>query len=93
MREKYHRVPKIRENRVPRIREIGSLQIRTGFLTYSLKKPLQYCNIIMVHKLVNMYTKLSEPVTVQDVLLWASGAQNSRTTPFVPVSLPVGRRK
>jgi len=47
----------------------------------------------MVHKLVNMYTKLSEPVTVQDVLLWASGAQNSRTTPFVPVSLPVGRRK
>jgi len=38
IRENYHRVPKIRENRVPRIREIGSLQIQTGFLTISLKK-------------------------------------------------------
>jgi len=34
------KVPRIRENyhRVPRIREIGSLQIQTGFLTFSLKK-------------------------------------------------------
>jgi len=39
IRENYHRVPKIRENRVPRIREIGSLQIHTRFLTFSLKKP------------------------------------------------------
>jgi len=38
IRENYHRVPKIRENRVPRIREIGSLQIQTGFLTFFLKK-------------------------------------------------------
>jgi len=30
--ENYHRVPRIRENRVPRIREIGSLQINTGYL-------------------------------------------------------------
>jgi len=36
-----NRVPKIRENRVPRIREIGSLQIHTGFLTFSLKKTLE----------------------------------------------------
>jgi len=36
--ENYHRVPKIRENRVTRIREIGSLQIHTRFLTLSLKK-------------------------------------------------------
>ena len=40
--ENYHRVPKIRENRVPRIREIGSLQIHIGYLTFSLKKT---CNI------------------------------------------------
>ena len=40
IRENYHRVPKIRENRVPRIREIGSLQIHTGYLTFSLKKAL-----------------------------------------------------
>ena len=35
-----NRVPRIRENyhRFPRIREIGSLQIHTGFLTFSLKK-------------------------------------------------------
>ena len=38
IRENYHRVPKTRENRVHRIREIGSLQIQTGFLTFSLKK-------------------------------------------------------
>jgi len=32
-----NRVPKIRKNRVPRVREIGFLQIQTGFLTFSLK--------------------------------------------------------
>jgi len=36
--ENYHRVPKIRKNRVRKIREIGSLHIQTGFLTFSLKK-------------------------------------------------------
>ena len=36
----FYRVPKIRENRVPRIREIGSLQVHydSGYLTFSLKK-------------------------------------------------------
>jgi len=38
IRENYHRVPRIRQNRVPRIREIGTLQVHTGYLTYSLKK-------------------------------------------------------
>jgi len=38
IRENYHRVLKIRENRVPRIIEIGSLQIHTGFLIN-----LKYC--------------------------------------------------
>jgi len=38
IRENYHRAPKIRENRVPRIREIGSLQIHTWYLTLLLKK-------------------------------------------------------
>jgi len=45
IRENYHRVPKIRENRVPRIREIGSLQVHTGYLTFSLKKALISCSI------------------------------------------------
>ena len=40
IREHYHRASKIRENRVPRFRKIGSLQIQTGFLTVSLKKTL-----------------------------------------------------
>ena len=40
IRKNYHRVPKIRENLVPRIREIGPLQIQTGFLTFSLKETL-----------------------------------------------------
>jgi len=38
IREDYHRGPSIKDNRVPRIREIGSLQIHTGYLTFSLKK-------------------------------------------------------
>jgi len=33
------RVPRI-ENRVRRIREIGSLRVHTGYLTFSLKKTL-----------------------------------------------------
>jgi len=33
------RVPRI-ENRVPRIREIGSLQVHTGYLTFFFKKTL-----------------------------------------------------
>jgi len=33
-----NRVPRIKENWVSRIREIGSLQVHTGYLTFSLKK-------------------------------------------------------
>jgi len=33
-----HRVPRIKENQVLRIREIGSLQVHTRYLTFSLKK-------------------------------------------------------
>jgi len=40
IRENYDRVPKIRENRIPRIREIGSLQIHAGYQTFALKKNL-----------------------------------------------------
>ena len=47
IRENYHRVPKIRENLVPRIREIGSLQIQTGFLIFSLKKALIYLTVFI----------------------------------------------
>ena len=41
------RVPRIREDyhRVPKIREIGSLQIHTGYLTYSLKKTLVFRDV------------------------------------------------
>jgi len=40
IKENYHRVPRIRENQVPRIREIGSLEVHTRCLTFSLKKTL-----------------------------------------------------
>jgi len=40
--ENNHRVPKIRENRVPRIGKIGGLQVHTGCLTLSLKKTWLY---------------------------------------------------
>jgi len=38
IRESDQRVPRIKENRVPRIREIGSLQVHIGYLTFFLKK-------------------------------------------------------
>jgi len=44
IRENYHRVPRIKENRVLRIREIGSLQVHTRYLTFSLKKPCLFKN-------------------------------------------------
>jgi len=40
IRENHHRVPRIKENRVPIIREIGSLQVHIGYLTFSFKKNL-----------------------------------------------------
>jgi len=42
IRENYYRVHKVRENRVPRIREIGSLRIQTGCLTFVFKKSCMY---------------------------------------------------
>jgi len=38
IRENYHPVARFRENRVPRIIDIESLKIHTGYLTFSLKK-------------------------------------------------------
>ena len=49
IREYYHWVPKIRENSVPRIIEIGSLQIQNGFLTFSLKKT---CSVVSFKSLL-----------------------------------------
>jgi len=40
IRENHYRVPRIKENRVTVIREIGSLQVHIGYLTFSLKKTL-----------------------------------------------------
>jgi len=47
------RVPRI-ENRVPRIREIGSLKIHTRYLMFSLKNLQSYLqnSIVMVQKLI-----------------------------------------
>jgi len=61
LRENYHRgnYHRIRENyhRVPRIREIGSLQVHTGYLTFSLKKLIysnrQTITVFFVLKLKN----------------------------------------
>jgi len=51
-KKNYHRVPRIRENyhRVPRIRGIGSLQVHTGYLTFSSKKPARS----IAYKLTNI---------------------------------------
>jgi len=39
IRENHHQVPRIYENRVFRIIEIGSLQVHIGYLTFFFKKP------------------------------------------------------
>ena len=45
IRETYHRVSRIKENQVLRIREIWSLpQVQTGHLIFSLKKPVNIEN-------------------------------------------------
>jgi len=51
------RVPRIRENyhRVPKIREIGFLQIQTGFLTFSLKTTLIQCVFIAWKNSIGMH--------------------------------------
>jgi len=36
----------MRENRVPRIREIGSLQVHIGYLIFSLKRKLIIWNLL-----------------------------------------------
>jgi len=48
-----NRVPRIRENyhRVPKIRDIGSPQIQTRFLTFSLKK-------IQKNELTSLFSQL-----------------------------------
>ena len=50
--ENCHRFPRIRENRVPRIREIGFLQVHTRYLTFSLKKPCEDQNLFEFQKLL-----------------------------------------
>jgi len=40
IRENYHRVPRIGENRVRKITEIGSLQVHTGYLIFLKKSNL-----------------------------------------------------
>jgi len=57
IRENYHRVPNIRENRVPKIREIGSLQIHTGYLTFSLEKLFLLVLLIPIMQAVVPYVQ------------------------------------
>jgi len=45
-----NQAPRIRENQVPKIREIRSLQVHTGYLTFSLKKP--DASIVKVYRAV-----------------------------------------
>jgi len=57
------RVPRIKENyhRVSRIRENGSLQVHTGFLTFSLKK----------HDIRNIFKKLLLFILIKpDLQIW-----------------------
>jgi len=77
-----NQVPRIKENyhRVPRIREIGSLQIHTGFLTFSLKNP-EYINIFSL-------VLLTSNVPRSDRQIYPSGYMNLRLgTPKFSISV------
>ena len=74
IRENYHRVPRIRENRVPRIREIGSLQVDNGYLTFSLKKwykPKKYFS-------ANQQKCLKEPILLQLLVEYSQSTTASK---------------
>jgi len=63
-------VPRISENghRVPRIREIGSPQVHTGYLTFSFKKP---CLCVYCHKGLNVVLESkSAPVSTSSEVYW-----------------------
>jgi len=53
-----NRITKIRENyhRVPRIRKIGSLQVHTGYLIFSLKDPLYIYMYIFIQTITINHT-------------------------------------
>jgi len=55
IRENYHRVARIRENRVPRIRETGSLQVHIGCVTFSLKKNWVRCTFFRNYNFDHQY--------------------------------------
>ena len=60
-------VPRIRENRVPRIRKIGSLQVHTGYLTFSLQQPT--INLICISPLdVNRFYLLVSNFAIKPVI-------------------------
>jgi len=56
IRETCHRVPKIRENRIPRIREIGSLQVHTGYLRFAKKTDLAHIFFAALIVFPNMFS-------------------------------------
>jgi len=63
------RVPRI-ENWVPRIREIGSLQVHTGYLTLSLKIPelnyVKICHEAKLQDFVKMQMIRNQPKTFKN---------------------------
>jgi len=90
----YHRVPKIRENWVPKIREIGSSQIQTGFLTFSFKKKpgktqvILYCTWLKpkssfccksVPQLWILFAKAERQYAKQNLILKESFSRNKPT--------------
>jgi len=68
IRENYHRVPKISENRVPRFKEIGFLQIHTRYLTFSLKKTAN--TVYAMWKPIRMLINFVIGITQSSKMTW-----------------------
>jgi len=92
IRENYRRVPKIRENRVPTIRKIGSLQIHTGFLTFSLKKTLKlvlFWSGIWYAKLIFLKIIFKENFIYFKSVIWIQGRTQGRVLWLTPLEFNI----
>jgi len=70
IRENYRGVPRIRENRVPRIREIGSLQVHTRYLTFIFKKT---GTTVLHHSFYSHVTPKKRPQLTETLFCFGAG--------------------
>jgi len=85
IKENYHQVPRIKENWVPRIRQIGSLQVHIGYLTVSLKKTLIFTQHTFPNHAVAVLVNMNCLPKTSPVLIPVCISMLEKCHTFVPV--------